>query len=42
MADTWTKVPMRKSVYEKLKILAAAENRSVANYLETLILGLSK
>jgi predicted CopG family antitoxin len=34
----YTKVTIKKEVYEKLKVMAAADNRSVANFLENLIL----
>lgn len=34
----WTKAPIKKTLLEKVKVKATAENRSVANYIETLIL----
>lgn len=37
MAD-YTKVNVKKELVEKLKVRAAADNRSLTNYLEQLIL----
>lgn len=37
MSD-YTKVTIKKSVYEVAKIAAALENRSAANYIEHLVL----
>ena len=34
----YTKVNVRKDLYEQLKIKAAADSRSLTNYLEQLIL----
>lgn len=34
----WTKVNVRKDLVAKIKIKAAAENRTITNYIETLIL----
>jgi hypothetical protein len=36
--NKYTKVNVRKDLVEKIKIKAAADNRSIANYIETLIL----
>jgi hypothetical protein len=34
----FTKVNVRKDLIEQIKIKAAADNRSITNYIETLIL----
>lgn len=36
--SNYTKVTIKKEVYEQAKIQAAAQNRSVMNYIESLIL----
>jgi len=38
----YTKVTIKKTVYEQAKIQAAAQNRSVMNYIEQLILNDTK
>ena len=37
-ANEWTKVNVRKDLVEQIKIKAAADNRTIVNYLEVLIL----
>jgi hypothetical protein len=34
----YTKVNVRKDLIEQIKIKAAADNRTITNYIETLIL----
>lgn len=36
--SNYTKVNVRKDIYELLKIKAAADNRSLTNYIEQLLL----
>lgn len=36
--SNYTKVNVRKDLIEKIKIKAATDNRTIANYIETLIL----
>ena len=36
--SNYTKVNVRKDLYEQIKIKAATDNRSLTNYLEQLIL----
>lgn len=36
--SNYTKVNVRKDLIEQVKIVAAAQNRSITNYIETLIL----
>lgn len=36
--NKYTKVNVRKDLIEKIKIKAAADNRTITNYVETLIL----
>lgn len=36
--SNYTKVNVRKDLIEKIKIKAAADNRTITNYIETLIL----
>lgn len=36
--SSYTKVTIKKEVYELAKIMAAADNRSAANFIEHLIL----
>jgi len=37
-ASEWTKVNVRRDLVEQVKVRAATENRTITNYIETLIL----
>ena len=38
MSSNYTKVNVQKVLVEKIKIKASADNRTITNYIETLIL----